>query len=97
MYRLTLTRAGLPDEHRTATRRGEIRNAVWDLVRAVGWNIRDEDHAHLIAAAGTVADLADVHGSSAAFADLLDVYARPYGDGEDVPDVVPLLVVHATD
>ncbi|WP_413808151.1 hypothetical protein [Streptomyces sp. OE57] len=95
MYRLTLTRAGRPDEERTARTPGEIRNAVWDLVRAAGWTIRDEDHAHLIAASGLARSEADIHGASVAYIDGTAVTSRPYDETEEAPDITPRLIIRA--
>lgn len=95
MYHLTLTRPGHPDEHRTAHSPGEIRNAVWDLVRAHGWVIRDEDHTNLIAAAGQARDTADIYGSSITYADGAKVYALPIEEAKEDPDVTPRLIIRA--
>lgn len=64
MYAITLVR---PEhtERRTGETGGEIRTALWDLLKAAGFDIRDEHHSELIALAGSVRDRADIEGYGA--------------------------------
>jgi hypothetical protein len=62
MYALALVRPGVPTDRRTAETGGEIRTALWDLVRGAGFDIRDEHHSELMNLAGDVRNRADAEG-----------------------------------
>lgn len=65
MYVITLVRPDAPTERRTGESGGEIRDALWDLLRGAGFDIRDEHHGELIALAGDVRNRADSEGYGA--------------------------------
>jgi hypothetical protein len=65
MYALALITPDQPTERRTATTGGEIRTAVWDLLRSRGVEIKDEHHSDLMYQAGAARDKADVEGFAA--------------------------------
>lgn len=65
MYALALVTPDLPTERRTAATGGEIRTAVWDLIRSRGVEIKDEQQYDLMVQAGAARDLADMEGFAA--------------------------------
>lgn len=59
MYRIVIGQKGKPAERRTSTTSDELRDAAYDLIRAQGSTVADEDHAgvtQLVAAAQAMAD-----------------------------------------
>jgi len=65
MYRIAIVRKGQPTDRRTCTSSGELRDIVWEVIRAEGSVITDADHAGLIALVGTARDQADIEGFAA--------------------------------
>lgn len=65
MYALALVTPDLLTVRRTAETGGEIRTAVWDLIRSRGVEIKDEHHRELMIQAGAARDLADMEGFAA--------------------------------
>lgn len=65
MYRIAIVRPGQPAERRTATTGGDLRDAVYDLLRSQGGTIADNDHSGLIALIGDARSTADIHGFAA--------------------------------
>lgn len=62
MYSLALVTPNQRTERRRAETGGEIRTAVWDLLRSRGFEVKDEHHAELMSQAGAARDLADIDG-----------------------------------
>ncbi|NUR04245.1 MAG: hypothetical protein HOY79_49415 [Streptomyces sp.] len=65
MYRVTIIRKGQPADRRTATTGGDLRNIVYDVIRAEGSEITDSDHSGLIRLIGNARSMADVDGFAA--------------------------------
>lgn len=65
MYRIAIVRPDAPTEVRTGESGGEVRDALWALLRGAGFDIRDEHHGELIALAGDVRSRADSEGYGA--------------------------------
>lgn len=65
MYRIAIVRKGQPADRRTCTTPGELRDIVWETIRAEGSTITDADHAGLTELIGSARDMADVEGFAA--------------------------------
>jgi hypothetical protein len=65
MYRIAIIRNDQPTDRRTCTGPGELRDIVWETIRAEGGTITDADHAGLMKLVGTARDQADVEGFAA--------------------------------
>ncbi|MXM69189.1 hypothetical protein GR925_38825 [Streptomyces sp. HUCO-GS316] len=65
MYRIAIHRPGQNTEPRTGSTGGDVRQALWDLLRTTGFDIKDEHHSDLIAMAGQLRDKADIEGFGA--------------------------------
>jgi hypothetical protein len=65
MYRIAIIRTDQPIERRTCTTGGDLRDAVYGLIRAEGVEIADSDHAGLIAMVGDARSMADIEGFAA--------------------------------
>jgi hypothetical protein len=65
MYRIAIVRKGQPADRRTCDGRGELRDIVWEVIRAQGSTITDADHAPLMQLIGNARNLADNEGFAA--------------------------------
>lgn len=65
MYRIAIVRKGQPAEPRVCTTGGELRDAVYELIRSQGSTISDGDHAGLIKMIGAARSMADIEGFAA--------------------------------
>lgn len=65
MYRIAIVRKGQTADHRTCQSPGELRDAVYEVIRAEGSKITDDDHSGLIALIGDARSMADIEGFAA--------------------------------
>lgn len=65
MYRIAIVRKGQPADRHTCTTPGELRDIVYDVIRAEGSEIGDDDHSGLIALIGNARSMADIEGFAA--------------------------------
>ncbi|WP_405888855.1 hypothetical protein OG762_36890 [Streptomyces sp. NBC_01136] len=65
MYRIAIVRKGQPADRRTCTTPGELRDIVWEVVRAEGSTITDADHAPLMELTANARNMADNEGFAA--------------------------------
>jgi hypothetical protein len=66
MYRIAICRKGQPNpDRRTCATGGELRDIVWEVIRAEGGAISDDDNAGLIKLVGNARDMADIEGFAA--------------------------------
>ncbi|WP_405883641.1 hypothetical protein OG747_36670 [Streptomyces sp. NBC_01384] len=65
MYRIAIVRKGQPADRRTCTTLGELRDIVWEVVRAEGSVITDADHGPLMELTANARNMADNEGFAA--------------------------------
>lgn len=65
MYRIAIVRKGQPADRRKSTGGGDLRDIVWEVIRAEGSTITDADHAGLMNLIGNAQNMADNEGFAA--------------------------------
>lgn len=83
MYRTAIIQPGQPTTFKICADGGELRSAVYDLIRSQGSVIGDDDHAGLIHLIGNARSMADIHGFAALKFGAASITMRPCNaDGE---------------
>ncbi|WP_030777174.1 hypothetical protein [Streptomyces sp. NRRL S-920] len=62
MYRIAICRKGQAPDLRAATGAGDLRDVVYEVIRAEGTEIKDTDHAGLVALIGSARAMVDADG-----------------------------------
>jgi hypothetical protein len=65
VYRIAIVRKGQPTDRRTAIAGSDLRDIVWEVIRAEGSVITDADHGPLIEMVGAARSQADIEGFAA--------------------------------
>jgi hypothetical protein len=65
MYRIAIIRKGQPADRRTCDGRGELRDIVWETIRAEGGTITDDGHGTLMELTADARNRADNDGFAA--------------------------------
>lgn len=80
MYRIAIVRKGQPADRRICDGRGELRDIVWEVIRAEGATITDADHAPLMELAANARNLADNEGFAALEFGSAAITIRPHAE-----------------
>jgi hypothetical protein len=80
VYRIAIVRKGQPADRRICDGRGELRDIVWEVIRAEGATITDADHAPLMELAANARNLADNEGFAALEFGSAAITIRPHAE-----------------